>query len=113
MSQNPPQTQTQTQVLGAGQTTSAESFWYVLQCIYLGLGYFAKVPIKKALSEYGLVELTGAEKFWYTLQCICFGAGFFSKCISKKALSEVRFAQQGYAPQGYAAPPAGQAPYGG
>jgi hypothetical protein len=105
VSQNP----TQTQTLGSGTTTSAEGFWYILQCIYLGMGYFAKVPIKKALSEYGLVELTGAEKFWYTLMCILFGAGYFSKCISKKALSEVRFA-----PQGYAAPPAaGQAPYGG
>lgn len=106
MSQNP--TPPQNQTLGSGQTTSAESFWYVLQCIYLGMGYFAKVPIKKALSEYGLVELTGAEKFWYTLQCIFFGAGYFSKVISKKALSEVRFA-----PVGYGAPAPGQAPYAG
>jgi hypothetical protein len=31
--------------------TAAEQFWYVLQCIAFGAGYFAKVPVKKALSE--------------------------------------------------------------
>lgn len=31
--------------------TGAEHFWYVLQCITFGAGYFAKVPVKKALSE--------------------------------------------------------------
>lgn len=78
------------QYLGQGTTTSWESFWYVLGCIYLGAAYFQKVPVKKALSEYGLVEMTGAEKFWYVVQCIFFGAGYFAKVTIKKALSEVR-----------------------
>lgn len=63
------------QYLGQGSTTSAEKFWYILGCIYFGAAYFQKVPVKKALSEYGLVEMTGAEKFWYVVQCIFFGAG--------------------------------------
>lgn len=70
-------------------TTAAEAFWYVMQCIAFGAGYFAKIPVKKALSEAGLVELTGPEKFWYVLECICFGSGYFSKVVVKKALSEV------------------------
>ena len=86
--------------LGNGETTSAEKFWYVLGCIYFGAAYFAKVPVKKALSEYGLVEMTGAEKFWYVVQNIFFGSGYLSKVIYKKALSEVRFAMQ----PGYVAP---------
>jgi hypothetical protein len=97
----------QPQTLGNGQSTSWEKFWYVLGCIYFGTAYLSKVPAKKALSEYGLVELTGAEKFWYVVQCIFFGSGYFSKVITKKALSEVRFA----VPQQEFAPPAGQAPY--
>jgi hypothetical protein len=68
--------------------TGAEQFWYVLQCIAFGAGYFAKIPTKKALSEAGLVNLTTAEGFWYVLQCICFGAGYFAKVPVKKALSE-------------------------
>lgn len=39
------------QYLGQGTTTSAEKFWYVVQCIFFGAGYFAKVTIKKALPE--------------------------------------------------------------
>ena len=70
--------------------TSAESFWYTLQCICFGAGYFSKVPLKKALSENGLVELTPAEKFWYTVECIFFGAGYFRKVVYKKGLSESR-----------------------
>ena len=31
--------------------TAAEKFWYVLACIPMGAGYFAKLPVKKALSE--------------------------------------------------------------
>ncbi|WP_461020189.1 hypothetical protein, partial [Streptomyces daliensis] len=46
------------QVLGRGHTTSAEAFWYVLGCLAFGASYFAKVPVKKALSEYELVERT-------------------------------------------------------
>jgi hypothetical protein len=69
--------------------TAAESFWYVLQCIAFGAGYFAKVPVKKALSEVGLARLTGAEHFWYVLQCVAFGSGYFAKVPVKKALSEM------------------------
>ncbi len=32
--------------------TGAEKFWYVLQCIAFGAGYFAKVPTRKALSPF-------------------------------------------------------------
>ncbi|GHC61324.1 hypothetical protein [Streptomyces flavofungini] len=77
------------QVLGSGRTTSAESFWYILGCIAFGASYFAKVPAKKALSEYGLAEMTGAERFWYVVMNIAFGSGYLSKVITKKALSEV------------------------
>lgn len=38
-------------VVGRLRLTAAEQFWYVLQCIAFGAGYFAKVPVKKALSE--------------------------------------------------------------
>jgi len=70
--------------------TAAEKFWYVLECIPMGEGYFCKVPVKKALSELGECELTAAEQFWYVLMCIGFGAGYFAKVPIKKALSEAR-----------------------
>jgi hypothetical protein len=69
--------------------TAWQQFWYVLQCIYFGAGYFAKIPAKKALSDFGMVEMTGAEKFWYVLQCLAFGAGYFAKLPTAKALSEM------------------------
>ncbi|WP_335978766.1 hypothetical protein [Streptomyces sp. CA2R106] len=78
------------QYLGRGVNTSWEKFWYVLGCIYFGVYYLAKVPAKKALSEYGLVQMTGAEQFWYVVLCIFGGGGYFSKVIFKRALSEVR-----------------------
>lgn len=81
--------------------TAAESFWYVLGCIGFGAMYFAKVPVKKALSEVGLAQMTGAEQFWYVLQCIAFGAGYFAKVPVKKALSEMA-----QAPDHYQRPPA-------
>jgi hypothetical protein len=37
--------------VGRLRLTAAEQFWYVLQCIAFGAGYFAKVPVKKALTE--------------------------------------------------------------
>jgi hypothetical protein len=46
---------------------------------------FAKVPVKKALSEAGLVQLTGAEQVWYVVQCIALGAGYFAKIPVRKA----------------------------
>jgi hypothetical protein len=78
-----------TSTVGRLRLTAAEQFWYVLQCIAFGAGYFAKVPVKKALSEIGLAEMSGAEQFWYVLQCIAFGAGYFAKVPVKKALTEM------------------------
>src|SRR5260221_7290830 len=69
--------------------TGAEAFWYVLGCVALGATYFAKVPVKKALADYGMVTMTAAEKFWYVVMCIGFGAGYFAKLPAAKALSEV------------------------
>jgi len=85
-----------TAVMRTIRLTGAESFWYILGCIGFGAMYFAKVPVKKALSEAGLVQMTSAEQFWYVLQCIAFGAGYFAKLPTKKALSEVGVA--GYTP---------------
>lgn len=50
--------------------TAAEKFWYVLGCIMLGAAYLRKVPVKRALADFGLVEMTSAESFWYVLGCI-------------------------------------------
>ena len=69
--------------------TPAQQFWYVLQCIAFGAGYFAKIPAKRALADFGMVEMTGAEKFWYAFQCLAFGAGYFAKLSTAKALSEM------------------------
>ena len=69
--------------------TTWMGIWYVFQNIALGAGYFAKVPAKKALSDFGLVEMTTAERFWYVLQCVFFGAGYFAKIPTAKALSEL------------------------
>ncbi|MHB1776125.1 MAG: hypothetical protein ACYCU7_09070 [Acidimicrobiales bacterium] len=41
--------------------TTWEGIWYVLMCIGFGAGYFAKIPAKKALNDFGLVEMTSAE----------------------------------------------------
>jgi hypothetical protein len=69
--------------------TSAQRFWYIVQCISMGAGYFMKIPPKKALSDYGMAQLTPAEEFWYILQCCAFGAGYFHKLSTAKALSEM------------------------
>jgi hypothetical protein len=69
--------------------TGAQQFWYVLTCIWFGAGYFAKIPAKKAMADFGMAELTGAESFWYVLMCIAFGAGYFAKIPTAKALSEL------------------------
>ena len=71
--------------------TAAESFWYVLGCVWFGAMYLAKVPAKKALSEAGLARLTSAEQFWYVVSCIALGAGYLLKVPLKKALSEVAY----------------------
>jgi len=69
--------------------TAAQSFWYVLSCLPFGAGYFAKIPAKKAMADFGLATLTGAEAFWYILTCLPFGVGYFAKLSTAKALSEL------------------------
>ena len=95
--QQPQQVQpyAQQRPVATGQTppatglTSAQRFWYVVQCIALGAGYFMKIPPKKALADYGMAQLTPAEEVWYILQCCAFGAGYFKKLSTAKALSEM------------------------
>jgi hypothetical protein len=70
------------------QLTTAQAFWYVMGNIAFAGMYFAKVPVKKAMSEAGLCEMTTAERAWYVLQCIAFGAGYFAKLPVSKALTE-------------------------
>jgi hypothetical protein len=70
--------------------TAAEQFWYVLMCISFAAGYFAKIPVKKALSDFGLAEMTAAEKFWYVLTCIPMGAGYFCKVPVAKAIEDMQ-----------------------
>lgn len=70
--------------------TAAGSFWYVLQCVAFGAGYFAKIPAKKAMQDFGMVRMTSAEQFWYVLMCIAFGGGYFAKLPISKALSEMQ-----------------------
>ena len=69
--------------------TAWEGIWYVLMCVPFGAAYFSKIPAKKALSDFGLVQMTKAEQFWYVIQCIFFGAGYFAKIPTAKALSEL------------------------
>ncbi len=69
--------------------TAAEKFWYVLGCIAFGGAYFAKIPAKRAMSDFGLVEMTSAESFLYILGCILFGGAYFAKIPVAKALSEL------------------------
>jgi hypothetical protein len=70
--------------------TTWEGIWYVLMCIPLGAGYFSKIPAKKALQDFGMVEMTSAERFWYVLMCIIPpGAAYFAKIPTAKALSEL------------------------
>lgn len=95
----PPAPQQLTRAVNKVSLTAAEKFWYVLGCIGFGAAYFAKIPAKKALSDFGMAELTGAEAFWYVLQCIAFGAGYFAKLPTAKAISELdQFRKAGHAP---------------
>jgi hypothetical protein len=71
--------------------TAAESFWYVLMCIPMGAAYWAKIPAKKALQDFGMARMTTAEQFWYVLMCIAFGGGYWAKIPIKKALSEMGY----------------------
>jgi hypothetical protein len=94
-----PPAQQYTRALNKVSLTAAEKFWYVLGCIAFGGSYFAKIPAKKALSDFGLAEMTSAESFWYILMCISFGAGYFAKLPTAKAVSELdQFRSAGHAP---------------
>ena len=48
-----------TSIVSKIRLTAAEQFWYVPQCIAFGAGYFAKVPVKKALAELGQIPGAG------------------------------------------------------
>jgi hypothetical protein len=48
-----------TSTVGRLRLTAAEQFWYVLQCIAFGAGYFAKIPVKKALTE--VTQIPGSD----------------------------------------------------
>jgi hypothetical protein len=79
--------------------TAAGKFWYILGCIPFGAMYFAKIPSKRALADFGMAEMTGAESFWYVLMCIPFGAGYFAKIPTAKALSELPQFRQAARPE--------------
>ncbi len=70
--------------------TTWEGIWYLIQNIYFGSGYLAKVPVKKAMQDFGLIEMTEGERTWYIVLCICFGAGYFAKIPTAKALLELQ-----------------------
>jgi hypothetical protein len=102
--EQPPSRQEQSYRRAARKTglTAAEKFWYVLGCLYFGAAYFAKIPAKKAMEDFGLAELTSAESFWYILMCIWFGAGYLAKVPTAKALSELaQFRDAGHLPLEY------------
>ena len=69
--------------------TTWEGIWYVVQNIFFGAAYFGKIPVKRAMQDFGLIEMTSAEHFWYVVQNIFFGAGYFAKIPTAKALSEL------------------------
>lgn len=79
------------QLLRKTSLTAAEQFWYILMNIGFGAGYFAKIPAKKAMADFGLAEMTAAEKFWYVLMCIPMGAGYFAKVPVAKAITEMQY----------------------
>src|SRR6202046_374714 len=86
---HPPQPPRRVESLRARGLTPAGQFWYVLECIAFGAGYFTKVPAKKAMQDFGLCRMTSAEQFWYVVMCIALGAGYFAKLPTSKALSEL------------------------
>lgn len=79
------------QMLRKTSLTAAEQFWYILMNIGFGAGYFAKIPAKKAMADFGMAEMTAAEKFWYMLMCIPMGAGYFAKVPVAKAITEMQY----------------------
>jgi hypothetical protein len=79
------------QLLRKTSLTAAEQFWYIMGNIAFGAMYFAKIPAKKAMADFGLAEMTAAEKFWYVLMCIPLGAGYFAKVPAAKAITEMQY----------------------
>ena len=75
--------------------TAMERFWYVLENIALGAGYFLKLPAAKALDEvYGTNNVNGMARFWYVLGCIVtLGGPYFAKVPVKRALEQLAQAQ--------------------
>ena len=78
---------------GLVEMTSGERTWYTILCILCGAGYFAKLPVAKAISETPPYVtrgqgLTAAGRFWYLLGCLAYGANYFAKVCAKKALSD-------------------------
>jgi len=70
--------------------TTWERFWYVLQNIWFGAGYFSKLPSAKALDEVdGSHLIRGWAKFWYyALNIITFASLYFFKVPVKRALEQ-------------------------
>jgi hypothetical protein len=88
--------------------TSWEKAWYVVMCVLAGIGYFAKIPAKKAMEDFRFCRMTSAEHFWYDVMCIPFGAAYFAKIPTAKALSEL----PQFRPQTEPAPTEGTRPEG-
>ena len=70
--------------------TAAERFWYIIENIALGAGYFAKLPAAKALDEvYGTERVKGWARFWYVLFNILPPGGMYlAKVPVKRALEQ-------------------------
>lgn len=66
-----------------------------------GEWHFRKIPMRKALSDAGVLPMTDAGQFWYVLSCIAFGAGYFAKIPRKKALTELAQLPGAVVPRAY------------
>jgi len=75
--------------------TAMERFWYVLENIAFGAGYFMKLPAAKALDEvHGTHNVNGMARFWYVLGCIvALGGPYFAKVPVKRALEQLAHSQ--------------------
>jgi hypothetical protein len=90
--------------------TTWEGAWYALMNVALGAGYLRKVPAKKAMQDYGLVEMSTAEQLCYGLECLCFGAGYLAKIPTARALSELAPARSPHATDSLGQPDGGAPP---
>ena len=77
---------------GLAEMTSGEKTWYTILCVLCGAGYFAKLPVAKAISETPPLAASGqgltyAGRFWYLLGCLAYGANYFAKvCVQEGAV---------------------------